>query len=150
MDAGLPTAPRRSASAILHAMLHRFTIDPARRRATAFLQGVATVANIRALQDAARADPAFDPAFDVLVDCDGITAFEGSLTHLIGLAETDPFRHPARCAYFVRRNGMYGVLRMWETANRDLARREVRVFRTREEAEAWLDRRPGPADAPVV
>ena len=121
-----------------------FTLDTGRRRVLGALSGVCTIALLRQLQDEVRADPAFEPTFDTVVDCDAMTAFEGSLAEMLRLGETDPFRHPGRCAYFARRDGVYGLLRMWETANRDLSRREVRTFRTREDAEAWLDGRPVP------
>ncbi len=124
-------------------MPYTFTVDTARRRVSGTLIGACTIADLRQLQDEVRADPSFDPSFEAVVDCDAMTAFEGSLAEMLRLGETDPFRHPGRCAYFARRDGIYGLLRMWETTNRDLSQREVRAFRSREDAEAWLDGRPG-------
>jgi hypothetical protein len=123
-------------------MPYRYTIDPERRLVTVMISGVCSLSELKALQNDARADPAFNPAYDALIDCSDLRDFEGSLLELMNLAGTDPFSGTSRRAFYSARDATFGLLRMWVAANTAIGRTDLQVFRTGKEAAAWLEITP--------
>jgi hypothetical protein len=113
------------------------------------ISGVCSLPELKQLQREARADPAFDPTYDALLDCSGLEDFQGSVLELMNLAGTDPFSGASRRAFFAPRDASFGILRMWAAANDVIGRRDLAVFRTRPEAEAWLQAGRNPEPPPI-
>jgi len=130
-------------------MPYSYTIEPERRLVTVIISGVCSLPELKALQNDAKADPAFNPTYDALIDCSGLKDFEGSLLELMNLAGTDPFSGTSRRAFFSARDATFGLLRMWVAANTAIGRSDLQVFRTSKEAEAWLEITPA-AHNPVA
>ncbi len=121
-----------------------YTIDRGERLVTATPYGVLTDADIFAYQQAAWSGPE-TTGFDELIDMAGVTEVEfvsadrvSELARLSG--SMDAPDRPSRLAIVAASDHHYGLGRMYQ-AYREMASpgtKIVRVFRSREEALAWL------------
>lgn len=82
-------------------------------------------------------EPGFEPDFDQLWDLTAVERFEIREADLKRLAHSPYFGRGARRAIVVRTDLAYGMARQFE-ALRSVAPDEVRIFRSMEEARAWL------------
>ena len=122
-----------------------YHIDDTRRRVTAEASGAMGRRDLRAYKREAWSPPAvagFDELFDLsrvdsLVDPDLSGLKE--LAHLA--AAMDPAGRPARFAIVAPDDTHFGLARLYQLfrGQAPRANRELSVFHTREEAEAWLD-----------
>lgn len=85
-----------------------------------------------------RDDPVFRPGYRQLCDLRGITALDVSTAFLQTLAQVSIFSRSSRRAFVATDDFTFGVARMLQSFCEHEGR-EVGVFRTLEEAEAWLD-----------
>lgn len=119
-------------------------IDPERRLVTTQVTGHATAAEILAAQEKLRTDSAFDSKYHHLFDlsgAEGVDVAQGDVQSIAAVALFDP---GSRRAVVAPANVLYGLSRMYQ-AFRDLADKQMQIFRTREEALAWL-RETAPGD----
>lgn len=118
-----------------------FTVNAERRRVEVVVTGRIAFDEIRRALDAAVAQPGFQPGFDILSDHTGleepisVADLEATLLHIESLA---PCFANSRWAIATRNPASYGMMRMFSA----LAERiplTVEVFRSREDAERWLE-----------
>lgn len=88
-----------------------------------------------------RADPSFQPTFRQLCDLRAVTDIEASVPFLQELARTSTFAPGAKRAFVAPTDLYYGLARMLQMFG-ELEGSEIGVFRTMEEAEAWLELTP--------
>jgi hypothetical protein len=124
-------------------MPHEYSIDAARRLVRVRMWGELTRAEIMATGAELSNDPLLRPEFSELIDLRGVTsaiAISAEDVRAIASAALSPV---ARRAFAASDLAMFGLARMFATL-RDLTetREQVGVFRTLEEAEAWLGLEP--------
>jgi hypothetical protein len=114
-----------------------FRIDPSRRIVLTTISGVITFEQIVALAVALKGDSLFHPSFAELLDVRQTTFTSLTFQELAQLARTiDPFSPKALRAIVAPDDLIYGTSRIYQ-AVRDQGN-NVQVFRTMEEARAWL------------
>lgn len=114
----------------------RYHIEPDRRLIITVLEGVLSDRDL--LQtEVVRADPAFDPAYDQLVDARKVTAIEATSAAVRQLALTDPFGPGSRRAIVVSSDAAFGVARMFQNLV-DGGGEQMVVVRDMNEAARWL------------
>lgn len=129
------------AHGIEHGVSYR--IDPDRRLIVVTYIGAVTFADIVATQQMARADPAFDPAFGVLMD--GLHADFSALTaqDLAKIASRTPSSQGGRRAIVVNTQLNYGLARMFGSISETQGRNfPVALFDNLEDALRWLNEPP--------
>lgn len=102
------------------------------------LPGLA-VADVQKVQDALRADAAFDPSYALIFDASRaqLSGFDGD--SLRRLAETSPFNALSRRAFLVSRDIDFGLLRMFQAYSEGSERGElIRVVRDLAAAREWV------------
>jgi hypothetical protein len=109
-----------------------YFIDRKIRLVTTTLSGTLTDRDIKHLMDQLRQDSTYDPNFNELIDCSAVR--ENQVTPQM-LSSEQPYSHDARRAVVAPSNLNYGVSRMFQTLQ---ANPQIEVFRTLEEARAWL------------
>ena len=120
-----------------------YSLDPAHHVIHLQYHGATTFESWAATLEAALADPACRDSFDVLVDRRGVD--QVPTTETLHQAVDFFDRHSTRLrrvASVVESGAVYGMCRMLEVFS-ERTRVEFRVFRTYDEAKAWL------ANAPV-
>lgn len=83
-------------------------------------------------------DPDFSPDFRQLCDLTDVTELEASTPFLKELARKSVFAPGTRRAFVAPADVQYGLARMLQVFC-DIEGSEVAVFRTRQEAEEWLE-----------
>lgn len=114
-----------------------YTIDSERGIVFTTVTGKVSVGEMLEHFKQLAADPAYHPHFDGLSDQAAAEMFEASGEDLRRLALALPLVAPARRAIIVNSDLHFAFGRMVEM-NRSTAGVETRVFRTREDAAAWL------------
>ena len=117
-----------------------YRIDPDRRLIVVTYIGAVTLADIVAAQQMARADPAFDPAFAVLMD--GLHADFSALTaqDLAKIASRTPSSQGGRRAILVNSQLNYGLARMFSSISEAQGQPfPVALFDKLEDALRWLN-----------
>ncbi|MCZ7645838.1 MAG: hypothetical protein M5U26_11225 [Planctomycetota bacterium] len=121
----------------------RFEVDAGRKLVRATAHGVLTGAEIFEYQRTVWARPEV-AGFNELVDMTGVTSVEqptpGKTDHLAGLSAEMDAGGPSRFAIVASQDLYYGLGRMYGAYReaRQGSLKEVRVFRSRGEALAWL------------
>lgn len=120
-------------------MAIRTSIDSERRLAVTVLEGIVTDEDVRASQRGIAALPGFDPAFDHLVDMTRADRVDVSLEVRMAVAEGSVFNEDTRRALVAAEPHQLGFARQHALLRSgDASVDQVRVFTSREEAEAWL------------
>jgi hypothetical protein len=83
-------------------------------------------------------DPDFDPSFSQLGDLSAVTGIDITADEVRIVAETSMFSLTARRALVGDSPEVYGLARMFSILRDFRGDREIRVFRSRKEALAWL------------
>ena len=112
------------------------TIDRSRRLVTTRVRGRITPVEIFQCQTSLRNHPSFDPSFWQLLDFQGAT-FEVSGATMQHLAQSSVFDPTIRRAIVVDSDASYGIARIFQTF-REINGEAVRIFRSLDEATAWL------------
>ncbi len=120
-------------------MAQEFQLDDRQHVVWVRCSGVLTDQDILSHQAALRADPRFQPEFSQLVDTRAVTEVEVSARVMWQLGQSQLFAPSARRAYVVSRDVMFGLVRMYGLYQGLRGRAEVRAFRSRDEAVAWLE-----------
>jgi hypothetical protein len=124
----------------------RFSVDPRTRTRTARYSGVITEEELLTTYATLVADPGYDPTFDDLVDLREVERLELSAAAIRQLATMfvplDAVSGHTRTAIVAASDAVFGMSRMYEMLRGDEVPEEIRVFRSYEEATAWLADRP--------
>ena len=119
----------------------RFELDEKHGVRTAIFSGVITEQGLISAYTALVSDPAFDPAINDLVDLSAVTRLDVTSAGVRRVAQMfDPMNHlqtQNRLAIVAPRDELFGMARMYEILRSD-APEETRVFRTMEQARAFL------------
>jgi hypothetical protein len=133
-----------------------YTYKPKTREQYTRLWGVVTDADILRLAREAAEDPTLGPNTREIVDLREVDRADVTQEGIRAAAEADR-AHPekfsgSRTAIVAEKDAHYGLARMYANLMTAMgAPTQVRVFRTIEEARAWLDttpRQPDPPSAP--
>jgi hypothetical protein len=119
-------------------MAQEFQIDEAQRIVWVRCSGELTDADLRAHQEALRGDPRFRPEFSQLVDCSAVTEVSVTIRMVWQLGQSTLFKPEAKRAYVVKRDVLFGLVRMYGLYQSLRGKSEVKVFRERAEAVEWL------------
>jgi hypothetical protein len=122
-----------------------YSIDPAQGLVTNVGTGVLTDADMRETQQRMIADADFRSTYSQLFDLTDVTEVRLTSSYLREMADATAFAPSSRRALVVTQTLLYGLSRMFQAFLGDQGE-AFRVFRSRAEAESWLDlRRPGSA-----
>jgi hypothetical protein len=114
-----------------------YRIDPDARLIRSNATGVVTDDDLRDHQKRLRGDPAFDPRFDQLWDFRAAEVVEVTTAVVHELAGSRSFEAGAKRALVAPTDVGFGLARMFQTLH-EAAPEELRVFRTLDDAKAWL------------
>jgi hypothetical protein len=119
-----------------------FSLDPARRIRTAQYTGIVDDAMLLQAYAVLLAEPDYDATYDDLVDLRGVTRLEISATamrQLIAMySPVDQLGVRTRLAVVAASDVTFGMSRMYELLRGDGVPEEIRVFRSYDDAIAWL------------
>jgi hypothetical protein len=115
-----------------------YSIDVERKLVISVAWGVMTSADVREHRRALRNDPLFDRNYRELVDMTGITEDRVDLGAKQEISQDQLFAPGVRRAWVASADYAYGMARMYAIAAEKQGQ-DVGVFRTRMEAEEWLD-----------
>lgn len=121
-----------------------FSYNPVARRRIATFRGTLNDADLIGAYASLLRDPDYDHGADDLVDLRavehlGIT--ETGLKSIVSLfAPVDQLGIPTRLAIVAPGDAVYGVSLMYQTLRGENVPEQVKVFRTMEEADEWLNR----------
>lgn len=115
----------------------RHEIDTERGVVITTVEGVVSEQDMRDQPAAMYAHPDFSEEYDRLVDLRGVERFEVSADAIHGLARRTRAADGTRRALVVARDVGYGLARMYQTLRANESEFN-RVFRSLEEARAWL------------
>lgn len=101
-------------------------------------EGYVTADEIRDHQRTLASNPDFDPDADHLFDLSRVTDFEVDPGRIRHIASVAIFSKTSRRAMVAPEDVLFGLSRMY-SGYRDAADENLRVFRTLEEARAWLE-----------
>lgn len=114
-----------------------YRIDTSRRLVVTSATGVVSEDDLTGHQQRLRRDPGFDPSFDQILDFRNVTEMPISGESVRQYVARSPWGDGARRAFVCDRDLVYGLARMFEMLSADRPE-AVQVFRTLQEAEAWL------------
>lgn len=121
-------------------MIH-FEVDGPRRTRVAIFEGIVTDTELLGSYGSLVQEPDYDPTLDDLVDMRGVQRLEVSTEAVRRLVDLftpiDPEGVTTRLAIVAAKDETFGMARMYEILRSD-APEQIRVFRHRAEAEAWL------------
>jgi hypothetical protein len=117
----------------------RYQIDPSRRLVEVRGWGMITTAELRDFTSRLHADSRFDPDYRSLTDLSAATGVSVTEAELKATAWMPLFSAGARRAIVAPSDLTYGMGRMY-AMHAERFDGNVRVFRTVEEAEDWLER----------
>lgn len=112
-------------------------VDPERRLVVCTMHGVLADDDLARSPSSLLSDPAFDPAFDLVVDARGVTALEITSSAVRRAAQTDAFSERARRAIIVADDAAYGLARMFHSILM-AEPHSVLITRDHDEALRWL------------
>lgn len=120
-------------------MAVQYEVDPATRLIRTTFTGVVTHKDPTDNAIRMRCDPAFDPSFSELIQFE--EGSEINLSFWDFRSEIDPFSKVSKRALVAStQRAVYGIARMFQIARNEDA--NVRIFATKDEAEAWLVTKP--------
>ena len=116
----------------------KYEIDTVRRAIFSIHEGVVNDEDLLERQRIVAADPDFDPSLSQLADFSGATEILVSSEGVRALAEANLYSPESKRAFVAPSDLQYGIARMFQIL-RDDRPETIQIFRTREEAVAWLD-----------
>lgn len=121
----------------------QFTLDGPRRLRTATFSGVVGEADLISAYAQLMQDPGFDPTIDDLVDLRGVERLDVSSDAVRRIVDMfsplNDMEIHNRLAIVAPRDELFGMARMYQIL-RSEAPEETQVFRSYEDAAAWLGR----------
>lgn len=115
-----------------------YVIDKKNRLVVGTATEVVTLDEILQSRRQMMSDPDFDPNFSQLGDLSAVTKLDVTADEVKMLAETSPFALTVRRAFVGTTLEVYGLVRMFEIVRGLRGDQQIRAFRSREEALAWL------------
>jgi hypothetical protein len=115
-----------------------YVIDKQNRLVLNTATGVMTMDDILQGRRQFMSDPDFDPDYSQLADLSAVTEIDLTSAEIKMLAETSPFSLTSRRAFVGDRPEIYGLARMFSIVRGLRGDQQIRVFRTRETALAWV------------
>lgn len=119
----------------------RYQLDTARRLVQVRGWGVISTTDLQDFTSYLLADPRFDGDFCSLTDLSEATGVSVDQRELTATAWMPLYNAGARRAIVAPSDLMYGMARLY-ASNAERVGQTVRVFRTLQEAEAWLELSP--------
>lgn len=119
-------------------MPYQCIVDATRRLVSCRAYGVFSERDVFESQPRVRADPAFDPSFNQLVDLTDATELDFNYRTMSAVATTSIFSRGVRRAIVARTPVQYGVARMFQALS-ESSGQIVALFDDRGAAEAWLE-----------
>jgi hypothetical protein len=119
-----------------------YTIVPASRLVYSSAWGVLTDSMLRDLGQALKGDSRFDPTYALLADFCPRSEMQLTAQGVASTASQSAFDSDARQALVGPTDVLFGLCRMYQIRRDQAGASEVRVFRAREPAVAWLGLRP--------
>jgi len=116
-----------------------FIIDVEHRVIFSIGTGLFTSTDFKEHMERLRRASDFNPDFNQIVDCRGITCMDLNSEQVRDLAGQSIFSNRSRRAFVVSSDLQFGLSRMFSAYREAVTGQEVRVFRTMPEALAWLD-----------
>jgi len=114
-----------------------YRIDIDRRIILSTAIGKLTDEDLREHQRAVLSDPSFEPTLNQLWDLQQVEELDISNSALRDLASSRSYAAETKRAVVAPRDVLYGTARMFQTLH-DQAPEDFQVFRTADEAKAWL------------
>ena len=130
-----------------------FSTDHTTAIRTALFTGVIQDSDLLQAYETLLAQPDYDPTYNDLVDLRAVTRFEVSASGMRGViamyAPVDRLDVPTKLAIVAASDVTFGMSRMYEVLRGDDVPEQIRVFRSYEEAVAWLSEgtRPTPEES---
>jgi hypothetical protein len=115
-----------------------YTIDRERRLVLSSGAGVLAREDLWGHMDRLSSDPNFDPSFCQILDFTSVTAVAFDTEDVRQLAQRNVFSWESRRAFVVKNDLHYGLARMFEIHRELAGEKGIRVFRSFEEAMAWV------------
>lgn len=115
-----------------------YVIDKMNKLVVATATGVVTVDEILQSRREFTSDPDFDPNLSELGDLSAVTRLDLTADEVKMVAQTSPLALTARRAFVGESPEVYGLARMFEIVRGLRGDQHIRVFRSRDEALAWL------------
>jgi hypothetical protein len=115
-----------------------YTIDLERRLVICTASGLCTADDVLGLHAQIVEDADFDPTYAQLVDGTAITQTTVTPSQMRALAEESPFSLESRRALVADSPLGFGLSRVYQIVRTLRGDRQIRVFRSRGEAMAWL------------
>lgn len=115
-----------------------YAIDKQKKLVVTCAWGKCTVEDVLEFRRQILKDDNFDPSFAQLADFSGVTIADISPSEVRMLAWMNPFSPDSRRAIVAQSKLAFGLSRIFETLRTLRGDRHIRVFRTREEALAWI------------
>lgn len=128
-------------------MSARYRIDVEQRLVITEVWGECSDADIERIYRALRADPAFVPTFDQVLDLRRVTAFAAAGAN-VRAAGASVYAPGVRRAVLTRPGFLYGMARMF-ASGAEAHGHIVQIFDTPDEAERWLGRPLGTSGLPA-
>ncbi len=119
-------------------MPHELQLDETQRVVWSRCWGVLTDDDLASHQELLRGDPRFANDYHQLVDTREVTEVHVSARMILQLGQSRLFAPHSKRAYVVTRDVLFGLVRMYGLYQELRGRAEIRAFRTRAEAVAWL------------
>jgi hypothetical protein len=120
-------------------MPHRIAIEPARRLLAIRFWGPLTRADFDRARAALKANRAFDPSLDALIDLREADMRRISLADVESIAVQSLLQSTARRAILADRSDQLGLARLYSTLRGITGRETTRVFWELQEAGGWLN-----------
>jgi len=120
-------------------MSEEYHIDQEQRVIWTRCWGVLSDEDVVRHQDNLKADPLFMPTLNQLVDAREVTEVTVSARTVRQLGQSKLFTPESRRAYVVTKDVIFGLVRMYELYQSLRGAQNVRVFRERAGAVAWLN-----------
>lgn len=119
-------------------MAYEVRVDSERRVVEIKATGTVTDADVRGMDERMRNDPSIAPDFNQLFDASGVSVVTLSSKEIREMSAREPFFATSSRRAIVAPDDLgFGMARMFELSRGEQAG-EIRVFRTRREALAWL------------
>jgi hypothetical protein len=114
-------------------------VDPARRLVVGRAWGIVTYDEIIAARNEFMNDPNFRPEFNQIYDGHEVTRLALTAFEVTKLAKDHSFGPSSRRAFIAPARETYRTMRLMQTYHElNGGREQIKLFRTRPEAEAWL------------
>jgi hypothetical protein len=122
-------------------MGYSYKIDKERRLVIASIWDMIDKESVLEFRRALIADPDFNPEFNQLAEYQTNTKLEITSQEVDELRLSDPFSPRSRRAFVAHSDLLYGYVRMYSSLMEANGFDNIKVFRSMEEAEMWIEQK---------